>query len=220
MSQCTAISKQSGQRCQRQASRGRTVCAIHGGKSLIGMAQPQFKHGRHSAYLPIDLNRRYRAGMRDPDLLSLKAEVVLVDTRLDALLTTLAEGSGAERWEALTDAWGDFMGAYRGQDPAAMATCLSRLDGLIKGQPSDRETWRDIISLTEQRRKLVESEQKHLIAMQQTLTTEEAMGLLATVVDTVRRHVTDRAALSAISADIGRLVAPALRPGTPTGGPA
>jgi hypothetical protein len=34
-------------------------CALHGGKSLRGIASPQFRHGRYSTLLPLHLAERY-----------------------------------------------------------------------------------------------------------------------------------------------------------------
>jgi len=43
MSQCTAKSKRSGERCKKDAVIGMGVCHIHGGKSLVGTDNPAFK---------------------------------------------------------------------------------------------------------------------------------------------------------------------------------
>lgn len=48
--QCSARSKQSGERCKKDAVAGTTVCHIHGGKSLKGADSPAFKTGQYSRY--------------------------------------------------------------------------------------------------------------------------------------------------------------------------
>jgi hypothetical protein len=52
------------------------------------------------------------------------------------------------------------------------------------------------------RRKLVESEEKRLIAMQQAITSERALLMIARVIDVIRQNVSDRAILSAITNDL------------------
>jgi hypothetical protein len=59
--------------CKRCSARTRTAdrhpcrkwamtngrCALHGGKSLRGIASPRFRHGRYSTLLPLNLAERY-----------------------------------------------------------------------------------------------------------------------------------------------------------------
>ena len=59
--------------------------------------------------------------------------------------------------------------------------------------------------LLDERRKLVESERKRLVEMQQMLSTEQAMTLLAAVIDGIKKNVPDRRPVAAIAADIGKL---------------
>ena len=84
---------------------------------------------------------------------------------------------------------------------AVIADVLPRLEN-----PANVDARKELADLLDQSRKLVESERKRYVEMQQMLTTEQAMTMLAMVVETIRRHVTDRAALAAISADIAKLV--------------
>ena len=49
MAQCTAMSKQSGERCKRHAVPGKKVCCIHGGKST-GPAKGSKNALKHGAY--------------------------------------------------------------------------------------------------------------------------------------------------------------------------
>ena len=63
-----------------------------------------------------------------------------------------------------------------------------------------------MISLVEQRRKLVESERRRLVELQQTITVERALVLVGAIAGIIKAHVKDRAMLAAISADLERLV--------------
>ena len=66
--------------------------------------------------------------------------------------------------------------------------------------------WEEVRAVTEQRRRLCESEQKRMLAMRQLLTKEQVMLVVASVVRAVHRHVKDRGALRCISDDIGKLL--------------
>ena len=62
---------------------------------------------------------------------------------------------------------------------------------------------------------LVRAERQRMLDLQQYLTAETAMALVGAVSAIVRRHVSDRSALAAISTDIARLNGPAEAAATP-----
>ena len=103
MSQCTAKSKQTKQRCKHHATPGMTVCRIHGGRTPVGLAAPAFKTGRYSKYLPAGLTERYVTARTDPELLSLRDEIGLVDTRITEVLTQSSDPDAplGDVWETL-----------------------------------------------------------------------------------------------------------------------
>src|SRR4051794_509990 len=79
----------SGGRCRAIPIQPSGRCRLHGGASLRGLAAPAWKSGRHSAYLPTDLRARYLRARGDPELLSLKDDLSLVDARIGELLGRL-----------------------------------------------------------------------------------------------------------------------------------
>ncbi|MFZ5785510.1 MAG: HGGxSTG domain-containing protein [Acidobacteriota bacterium] len=196
----------SGEPCKNIAMpNGR--CRFHGGMSLAGPACPAFKTGRHSKYLPAKLLDRYHAAVADETLLELRHEVALLDVRIGEILAKIETGESSQVWTGLRDALRTFMDALSRRDAVRMREPLQRMQDLVSKGAAEYSAWDDVVELLEQRRKLVESERKRLVEMQQMMTNEQAMVLLAVVVDTIRKHVTDRQALAAISADITRLVA-------------
>lgn len=178
MAQCTAQSKQSGERCKRHASHGHNVCHIHGGKTPSGMALPQTTHGRYSKHLPARLGERYEAALKDPDLLALNHEIAITDAQISELLAQVEENEPETDNNEERVVWRVNQAAIR----------------------------RDVQGLIEGRRRLVETERKRLVDLQQMMTAEQAMMLLAAVESIVRKYV-DRDTLAHISTDIARLVA-------------
>jgi hypothetical protein len=67
MTQCTAHSKRTGERCKAQAITGRHLCRHHGGKSLEGIANPNYKDGRYSRVMPKRLMDTYKRAANDGD---------------------------------------------------------------------------------------------------------------------------------------------------------
>ncbi len=67
------------------------------------------------------------------------------------------------------------------------------------GGAGDRENWAEIMSLFEQRRKLVESESKRLKDSRQIITSEQFLTFIQFVLSVIKENVTDRQQLNKIS---------------------
>lgn len=180
---------------------------MHGGKSLKGVASATFKTGRHSKYMPARLLERYNEAAQDPELLNLREDIALIDARLADILLRADDGEAGKLWNDARKSNDELQKAMADKDWSRVRLAAANLDRLIGEGLTDHETWNEIRSLIDQRRRLVESEQKRLIAGQQMITSEQAMTLVAALVSTVKRHVTDRRILAAISADIAQIVA-------------
>jgi len=192
--------------CRRKVTREGERCRYHGGASLKGAAAPAFRTGRYSKYLPTHLLDRYNTAQADTELLSLREEVALLDTRLTSLVEGLSTGESVGTWEVLGATHEQLMAARRSGDAAAMARALIRIGELIERGQNEGEQWNVIVTLLDQRRKLVESERKRLVELQQVITAERAMALITAIVHVVSRHVTDRGVLNAIAIDVRQLV--------------
>jgi hypothetical protein len=180
---------------------------MHGGLTPIGPAHGAFKHGRYSKLLPARLAARYEESLADDTLLELRNEVALLDVRISEAVQRASAGEGGQLWPELKNVLRDFLRGLTKRDSEGMRTPLQRMEQLIEQGAEETALWDEIVRLLDQRRKLVESERKRLVEMQQIITTEQAMTLLAVILDTIRRHVVDRKALGAIGADLARLVA-------------
>ena len=77
-------------------------CYRHGGATPSGPASPHFLHGRYSNVLPARLRERFEVAQQDPDLFNLRAEIGLVDARIEEMLGGLAPDSEtAQCWDDL-----------------------------------------------------------------------------------------------------------------------
>jgi hypothetical protein len=208
MQRCGSKNKQNGGTCENWVVRGRTRCRIHGGKSLVGTACPHYRSGRYSEYVPERLRARYEQAQDDPDLLSLRSEVALVDARLIDLLSRVDSGESGQLWADLKRAHQEFTAAKRGKDVARMQVTLTRVEYLIDSAVQDHQAWAEIGALIEQRRKLTESEAKRQRELQQMLTTEEALAMIRRLIDILTVHIPDRKILSAIIVDLQRMAGP------------
>ena len=203
---CHAKSKRSQERCKRWATPGREVCRMHGGRTLMGLAAPRLQTGRYSKFLPTRLAAEYARAAHDPELRALRHELAVVDARINDLLRRVDTGEAGGLWRQARAAWQTFKQAQAETRPLLQARAAGELDGLLEQAVGDYAAWHDILQLIEQRRKLVESEAKRLVAMQQMMSKEQAMLWLGTVVAILKRHIADRETLQKISLDLSALV--------------
>ena len=203
--QCTAKAR-SGRQCRNGAINGTSKCRMHGGASLAGIAHPNFKTGRYSKDLPARLAARYGEALADPQLLELRDEIALVGTRQSELLGHLDTGLSLQHWKDAQAAHGELLAAIRGKDTAALQIALTALGAALDAGAGDYAVWQEVTEMTEQRRKLVDSEHKRLVAMQQMISTEQAMALLARITESIRKHVSDPRTLAAVAAELRAVV--------------
>lgn len=202
--ECGAQKRKSGEPCRAKAmANGR--CRIHGGKSLAGIAAPGYKDGRYSKVLPKRMREAYAQALDDPQLLEQREQIAVLDARLLDLLGRVDTGESGALWQKLMQARMDLIAAKQGGDTVGQIVALNAILDLIGQGHADYRAWGELQSVLEQRKRLVESERKRLVEMQQMVTSQQAMGLITAIIESVKRNVTDRAALAAIQTDFIRL---------------
>jgi hypothetical protein len=146
----------------------------------------------------------FEASLADPNLLGLRADISLIDARLAELLKRVDTGESGSAWSAAGQAFADFEDATADKDMIAARKSLQAIGEVIRRGLADEAAWSDIRQTIEQRRRLVESERKRLVEMQQIVTGEEMMTLITVFLRTLKERVHDIDVLAAIQADIER----------------
>ena len=185
---------------------GANRCKFHGGASLRGLASPTLTHGRYSRSLPTRLQAKYLESIADEDLLAMNQEMALLDARIGDILTRVDIGEAGATWKDLTSAFLHFERATARHDNATAARALTDVKGLIQRGQQDWDAWTSILTLIEQRRKLVETERRRRVDMKQMMNAETAMLLVSAILSVIREHVTDRRILTKIGNDVSRLI--------------
>lgn len=180
-------------------------CKMHGGMSLVGLASPQWKTGRYSKYIPNRLVETYSQSLSDEEILVLRDDIALVDSRIQDLLKRVDSGESGDAWQSAKAAQRDLVAALKSGDQTGMADGLRELDRVIARGLADYAAWGEIAHLLDQRERLVRSERRRLVELQQMISTEQALTLMTAVVALVKEHVSDRTALFAISNGIRQL---------------
>ena len=213
---CTATSKRAGRRCLNPALLGRDKCRSHAGtspdgSSHAGPANPNWRGGtslpRYSG--PPILNERIAAAMRDPELLTLHAEVALITARLQELVALLA---GDIDPAGFSDVSSQLLAAVDAGDDAAQRAALAQLAEIRSSTRASDGTWSRILRVIERRRKLVDtaSRREQLLSLHMSLKDATAHG--RALMTACTRHVRDPNLLRAIVDEIQAIVGPEVQP--------
>lgn len=174
--------------------------------SLVGPANPAYRDGRYSKYMPKRLLDQYERAANDGDLLQLRDEVAVVDTRLAELFTRLDTGETGAAWSKAMEQYAALQDAIAAGDAALLKASLDAMGGSLRRGQAGYHAWHEVAELLDLRRKLVESERKRLVQLSQMVTAEQAMVLVIAVTKLVKEYVDDQRALVAISDGIRRLL--------------
>lgn len=196
MSYCGA-KKRSGGECKQPAMpNGR--CRLHGGKSTGG---PLLAGGRHSKYLPQRLAPRYAEALQDDCLLSVNAEIALIDTRLGELLQRLDTTETSLSWKLAAKLFRETKSA----DAAKASLATMQLGEVLEKGLADSQAWGEAMALIEQRRKCADTEAKRLAQLDQFITAKQANVLIAALIQLVTENVPDVDARKRIAAGLVRI---------------
>jgi len=196
----------SGKPCQSSpVVNGSGRCRMHNGHSLRGIAHPKFKTGKYSAYMSAHLVENYEAGRNDNDLLALRDEIAVVDARIMELMDQVKEFDFVSNSKQITDAYRGVMNAIAARDRTKQAKHLADMGKLINGNANAVNTWDGIFEAFDLRRKLVESERKRLVEIQQFMDRTEALQLAQRLLLAVHASVRDVKTLQAIQFEFDRI---------------
>ncbi len=198
---CIGLTR-AGVRCRSVAMKDSRYCAIHA-PAIEPTADPT-ETPRYTN-LPPGLESRYQTGLQDRYLLHLRDEISILDARVHDLLGQSKEGVNAATWKKARTQWGTLKRAVRDNDSRALSAIMDAIDDTLEEGKRDSDLWLDIERLMEQRRRLVETEQKYLHQTNQMISTEVAMLLLAGTItalkNSVRKYVSTIEVVDQIVAD-------------------
>jgi hypothetical protein len=201
---CNAKTRNGGN-CQRRPSQnGR--CRLHGGASLAGIASPRFKHGKFSKYVPEHLAKR-QAGLEENEILNQhRQNIALVNARMEDLLRGLDVGEFITDFNKLRRKLASLENALINENIEKAKLDLIECKAIVGAGKTETETWREIVALVEQSRRLVESEAKQYKTFSQILTVEQANVFVSRLAMAVKKHVRDEDTMRAISEELVKLL--------------
>jgi hypothetical protein len=140
----------------------------------------------------------YELTKDDPTLLELKDEIALIHTRALDLMKRVDSGESGHLWNLLFAAYNDLEEARASGDGGKMAEALNAMGALIRRGAADYRAWEEVTKQIDRKQRLVESERKRAIELQQTVTMDQMLMFLATQRHAIIDVIKDQALLSAL----------------------
>jgi len=167
--------------------------------------RPLSAGGRYSKNLPDRLAERYEQSRNDTELLAMREDISLIDARISDILKRVDTGEAGAVWKKARDVYDELVDALAKKDAVLASAKTKTLGDVIKRGQSDYAAWNEIVSLVDQRRKLIEAEQKRLVAANYILKVEEATLLMSALAAAVKKYVPDSNVLFQINQEFIRL---------------
>lgn len=117
----------------------------------------------------------YEEKASDPELLSLRHQIAVVDARIRDVLRRVDTGEAGANWQAARKAVKAFQTAARAQDSDQMDRAFGEIAAAVRAGAGDAAAWAEVMSLFDQQRRLVESENKRVSQLQIMITSERAL---------------------------------------------
>ena len=199
---CGARLKQKpGQFCPSYPVHGSKRCRIHGGKSLKGIAHPNWQGGKRPERLVEVLPERLKeAGTRaalDPTLGSLRGQMSVLEARMVELLDGLDTEAYGKIWEFLGEALSE---RERCQfNSPNWKESDNHIQQLIRDGMVHQMTWQEIRETADLSRKLSDSEHRRLERLRAMIPADRVLAAMDSILTAVREVVDDQDKLDYIS---------------------
>lgn len=194
--------KSDGQRCKQPVRAGWTVCSYHGAGTADTPAGRPPTSGRYSKHLPTRYIQDFEELIQDPNLLSLRTEMALLDVRMGELLQRLDTTDSAAAWNRVAVATSMLAKMVSDGDLGGVADVVGLLRDAVDNHRDDSETWREIVMFIDQRRRVADVERRRIEAAKKYLTLQEANAMMAYFVSSVMKHCSSPQERARISEDL------------------
>lgn len=207
---CTYVRHAKQQRpftqCEKPAAYGTERCITHGAKNYLrqGPMNPNWKGGatkisreRWTNRLQGPMQEEYLAALRDPEILNLEHEIALIDVRLGNLVGQVGQPSD---WSEVRAVYDELKAATDMGNIAGIRLALTKFKDLAYNNAANDRAWREVVKLTDRRRRLVESERRRMVEQNLFLSREQAHSYGNALLEACTSEVSDRETLLRIVA--------------------
>lgn len=194
--------------CSRRPRIGRSRCRLHGGNALVGVDAPGYRGRGWSKYLPQRLQDIYsQLEVTDPNLLlSHQDGIKLIHTRQQDLLRNADQTPSHELWEQTVKAYEELQQALASGQAARVKERKVKFETTLKRGYMDALSWREIVSLEENLRRLRESEAKRMKDAATIITEDKYRAIIGYIIHSINTRVKDADTRMAIIGDLQAIV--------------
>lgn len=188
---------------------GMTVCHFHGGRSLVGPANPNYRNGSRAnpRFLPSRFLESADEIRADPEHGTMKRAILLCELRMDELLRRIDERVGIGTIDEIRDALFDLKVSYDSGDEEETVDALEKAIALAKGdEKGESKAWKELLKTTGDLRRAVDSERKRQIVIGDYIPREQVVLLAREIMGIVSKYVPDPHAKSDMLKEISARV--------------
>ena len=194
--------------CTQHPLKDRERCKFHGGRSPRGVESPHYRGKGWSRDLPTRLSDRVRAGVENPDLISMREELALVDARMGELLERLTTGESGDAWLEVTRIAARIRKVVDDQPGNwfdEIDQALGELAACVEAASSDTQVWQDLHQVLEQRRRIADTERKREEFEAESVTRNQWATFITSVQTAILEEVQDHGSRARLAAKIATL---------------
>jgi hypothetical protein len=155
--------------------------------------------------LPTRVAARYERAMADPELLSVRDDIALLQGAITDTLAEVKEAEASMDLDSILGSVEKISREWQGWEWTKMNAELDALKELIAGRRQQKTAMRDVRELIKEKSTLVAQENRLLADRQQMITVEQFMLGMRALGAAVRRLVDDPQTLRAIDVEFRRL---------------
>ena len=159
---------------------------MHNGGAAKGMAASQFKHGRHSKYMPAPMQADHAERLANIAATArLDEEITIIDMRISELLARLSTGERGTSWEDIQAAIIDAR-----LPGSSLVAFLERLYPIVSAGLSTESAWWDIIACIHDKAKITATEARRAADAGEVATKQEVNERIYQIMAVVRDRIT------------------------------
>ena len=201
------LSRQSGRPCRGRRAGPNGRCAWHGGRAAAGANHGNFKHGRYSKFVPSALAKKYRDAEANPEVLSLRSDVALIEAMIAERLENMQQQGGtAEDWASASRSFRQVVAAIQGGDPQQLDESLKHLGKVLDEGGALHKQRAELQRMIDSKGRATDRENRRLKDLQQYMTMQQAMALMGFLADSITRHCHDQHVRQLIHADFAKIL--------------
>ncbi len=172
--------------------------------TLRGKAAQEWRAGHYAERMPDNLRYVFSRAAEADAMISMKYQMALIDAREVQLLERLGTDESSKAWLKIRALAEELKVHIENEDATQQAKTLWSLLNAIDAGSSDEVVWTEIRENAEFRRRLSESERKHVESERAQMSMEQIGQIAAFFGNLLKRYVTDQQRLLAAATELQR----------------